>query len=206
MICGGWIAGRRCVFLVANDHSATPSDIAKHVVLVRGDGDAIVVFVTPALSPHNRARLIQRRVPFVVPGNQLYIPDLAIDLREHFRARRRQRVGILSPAAQAVLFHRLLRIDEDATTPSPIAIALHYSAMSIGRAFDELVGTGLAETERHGKKRHLRFNTEGRQLFDDARDLLRSPVRTEKFVWHMHDIGTLKRSGETALAELTVWV
>ena len=28
-ICVGRIAGRRCVFLVATDHSATPSDIAK---------------------------------------------------------------------------------------------------------------------------------------------------------------------------------
>ena len=171
--------------------------------MVRAAVDAIVVFVTPALSPHNRARLIRHRVPFVVPGNQLYIPDLAIDLREHFRARRRRRVGILSPAAQAVLFHRLLRLDETATTPSLIASPLHYSAMSIGRAFDELVDTGLAQTERHGKERHLRFKAEGRPLFDAARDLLRSPVRAEKFILHVRDFSALKRAGESALAELT---
>lgn len=202
-ICDGRIAGRRCVFLVTKDHGATPSDVAKHLGLVRSAVDAIVVFVAPALSAHNRARLIRHRAPFVVPGNQLYIPDLAIDLREHFRALRRRRIDILSPAAQAVLFHRLLRLDEAATTPSLIAIPLHYSAMSIGRAFDELVDTGLAQTERHGKERHLRFKAEGRPLFDAARHLLRSPVRTEKFVWHMGDIRTLKRAGETALAELT---
>ena len=45
-----------------------------------------------------------------MPGNQLYMPDLAIDLREHFRARRRRRADILSPAAQAVLFHRLSHV------------------------------------------------------------------------------------------------
>ena len=202
-ICVGRIAGRRCVFLVTKDNSATPSAIAKHLGLVRAAVDAIVVFVAPALSPHNRARLIRHRVPFVVPGNQLYIPDLAIDLREHFRARRRRRVDILSPAAQAVLFHRLLRLDEAATTPSLIAIPLHYSAMSIGRAFDELVDSGLAQTERHGKERHLRFKAEGRPLFDAARDLLRSPVRAEKSIFRIHDFGALKRAGESALAELT---
>ena len=203
-ICDGRIAGRRCVFLVTQDHSAKPSDIAKHAGLVRAAVDAIVVFVAPALSPHRRARLIRHGVAFVVPGNQLYIPDLAIDLREHFRARRQRRVGGLSPAAQAVLFHRLFRLDEAATTPSLIATPLRYAAMSIGRAFDELVDTGLAHTERRGKERHLRFKAEGRPLFEAARELLRSPVRTEKFVWHMHDVGTLKRAGETALAELTV--
>jgi hypothetical protein len=202
-ICGGRVAGRRCVFLVTKDHRATPSAIAKHLGLVRDSVDAIVVFVTPALSPHNRARLIRYRVPFVVPGNQLYIPDLAIDLREHFRARKQRRVGSLSPAAQAILFHRLLRLDEAATTPSLIAIPLHYTAMSIGRAFDELVDTGLAQTERHGKERHLRFKSEGRPLFDAARDLLRSPVRAEKSIFHVRGFGALKRAGESALAELT---
>ena len=202
-ICDGRIAGRRCVFLVTKDHSARPSDIAKHVGLVRTALDAIVVFVAPSLSRHNRARLIRHGVPFVVPGNQLYIPDLAIDLREHFRARRQRRVGSLSPAAQAVLFHRLFRLDEVATTPSLIAAPLHYSAMSIGRAFDELVDTGLAHTDRHGKERHLRFKAEGRPLFEAARDLLRSPVRAEKFLRHGHGITALKRAGESALAELT---
>ena len=202
-IFDGRIAGRRCVFLVTKGHGAKPSDIAKHAGLVRAAVDAIVVFVAPALSPHRRARLIRDGVAFVVPGNQLYIPDLAIDLREHFRARRRQRVGGLSPAAQAVLFHRLFRLDEAATTPSLIATPLRYSAMSIGRAFDELVDAGLAHTERRGKERHLRFKAEGRPLFESARELLRSPVRTEKYVWHMSDLGTLKRAGETALAELT---
>ena len=203
-ICDGRIAGRRCVFLVTKDHGAKPSDIAKHAGLVRAAVDAIVVFVAPALSPHRRARLIRHGVAFVVPGNQLFIPELAIDLREHFRARRQPRVGSLSPAAQAVLFHRLLRLDEAATTPSLIATPLRYSAMSIGRAFDELVDRGLAHTETRGKERHLRFKAEGRPLFEAARDLLRSPVRTEKFVYHMSDGGTLKRAGETALAELTV--
>ena len=202
-ICVGRIAGRRCVFLVTKDHSATPSDTAKHVGLVRATVGAIVVFVAPALSPHNRARLIRRRVPFVVPGNQLYIPDLAIDLREHFRARRLRRVGTLSPAAQAVLFHRLLRLDEAATTPSLIAVPLHYSAMSVGRAFDELVDTGLAQTEKDGKERHLWFKAEGRPLFDAARDLLRSPVRAEKSIFEIHGLDSLKRAGESALAELT---
>ena len=202
-ICDGRIAGRHCVFLVTNDHGATPSAIAKHVGLVRSAVDAIVVFVAPALSPHNRARLIRHRVPFAVPGNQLYMPDLAIDLREHFRARRRRRADILSPAAQAVLFHRLLRLDEAATTPSLIAVPLHYSAMSIGRAFDELAETGLAQTERHGKERRLRFKAEGRALFDAARDLLRTPVRAERPISHVRGFGALKRAGESALAELT---
>ena len=199
----GHIAGRRCIFLATADNTATPSDIAKHVALVRPAVDAIVVFVAPWLSAHNRSRLIGQRVPFVVPGKQLYIPDLAMDLRERFRTPKPRRAAGLSPAAQAVLFHRLLRLDETATTPSLVAAQLRYSAMSIGRAFDDLVGAGLAQTERHGRERHILFQAEGRHLFDAAHDLLRSPVRTEKFISDVHAAPPLKHAGESALAELT---
>ena len=199
----GRVARRRCIFLTTVDNTATPSDIAKHVALIRPAVDTIVVFVAPWLSAHNRSRLIERGVPFVVPGKQLYIPDLAMDLRERFRTPKLRSTAGLSPAAQAVLFHRLLRLDETATTPSLVAAQLHYSAMSIGRAFDDLVGAGLAQTERHGRERRIRFQTEGRQLFDAAHDLLRSPVRTEKFIRDVHATLPLKRAGESALAELT---
>ena len=199
----GYIAGRRCIFLATTDNTATPSDIAKHVALVRPAVDAIVIFVAPWLSAHNRSRLIGQGVPFVVPGKQLYIPDLAMDLRERFRTPKPRRAAGLSPAAQAVLFHRLLRLDQTATTPSLVAMQLRYSAMSIGRAFDDLVGAGLAQTERHGKERRIRFEAEGRQLFDAAHDLLHSPLRTEKFIRNVHAAPPLKRAGESALAELT---
>ena len=157
----GQIAGRRLVFLAAKDNTATPANIAKHLALVRHAVDAIVVFVAPSLSAYNRSRLIKRGVPFVVPGRQLYIPDLAMDLRERFHTYKEPRPNALSPAAQAVLFFHFLRPDQAATSPSLIATQLSYSAMSIGRAFDYLVDTGLADAERHGKERHIRFKTEG---------------------------------------------
>ena len=199
----GHVAGRRCIFLATVDNTATPSDIAKHVALVRPAVDAIVVFVAPWLSAHNRSRLIGQGVPFVVPGRQLYIPHLAMDLRERFRTPKPRRAAGLSPAAQAVLFHRLLQLDDTATAPSLIAARLHYSAMSIGRAFDDLVGAGLAHTERRGKERHIRFQAEGRQLFDAAHDVLRSPVRAEKFIRDAYAPPPLKHAGESALADLT---
>ncbi len=198
----GYIAGRRCIFLTTTDNTATPSDIAKHIALVRPAADAIIVFVAPWLSAHNRSRLIGQGVPFVVPSKQLYIPDLAMDLRERFRTPKPSRAAGLSPAAQAVLFHRLLRLDQAATTPSLVATQLRYSAMSISRAFDDLVSAGLAETEQHGRQRRIRFEAEGRQLFDAAHDLLRSPVRTEKFIRNVHAAPLLKHAGERALAEL----
>ena len=197
------IAGRRCIFLVAGENAATPSDITKHVALVRSTVRAVIVFVATSLSTHNRARLIAQGTAFVVPGNQLYIPELAMDLREHFRAPRLRSTDGLSPVAQAVLFHHLLRLDARAVTPSTIAERLHYSAMSIGRAFDELAAVGLAETRRSGKEKHLEFKTEGRALLQAAHSLLRSPVRTVRSIQKVRTKPAWKLAGESALAEFT---
>jgi len=199
---GAHIAHRHCVFAVPRGDASTPGDIAKHIALIRSAVEALVVFATPSLSSHNRQRLLKHGVAFVVPGNQLYIPELAMDLRENFRAPLDAETDRLAPTAQAVLFHHLLGQSEGVSIPSRIAKELGYSAMSISRAFDDLVATGLAETAKHGKERRLRFTRDRRALFDAAQRYLRSPVRGLKFLRGAPD-RALMISGESALAELT---
>lgn len=195
----------RSVIIVANiESSATPAEIAKHVDIVRNATNSMVVFATNSLSAYNRSRLIAQGVPFIVPTNQLYMPELMIDLREHFRAPQRRQTSSLSPTAQAVLFLHMLRPDETASSsPSDLAKRLNYSAMSVGRAFKELVALGLAESVKHGKERHIQFKTESRQLLDNATPYLRSPVRALKFVQGDAPSALLKLAGEAALAQLT---
>ena len=199
-----WIAGTRCVLVATMENTATPTEIAKHISLVRSAMGAIAVFATPSLNARNRSRLIAQGVPFVVPGNQLYIPDLAMDLREYFLAPKPKEVAALSPVAQAVIFHHLLRRDELTTTPSAIAKCLRYSPMSIGRAFDNLVAAGLATAEKCGKERHIRFGANRRELIETVRPLLRTPVRSIKHIVNGGPVlSNLKLAGETALAQLT---
>ena len=68
-----------------------------------------VVYVTGTLASYERKRLIGQKVPFLVPGNQLYLPDLGIDLREHFRKPPAAPDTALSPATQAILITVLLQ-------------------------------------------------------------------------------------------------
>lgn len=197
------IVGRSFVLIAARENAAAPAEIAKHVSLVRAAVDSAVIFATSSLSAHNRSRLIARGVAFAVPGNQLYIPDLAMDLRENFRAPKPRGIERLSPAAQAVLFHYMLCLDEFAVTPSAIAGRLLYSSMSVGRAFDDLVATGLAKTAKRGKERQIYFNMGRRELIETARPLLRSPVRSIKHIRDNRPVSNLKLAGESALAKLT---
>ena len=94
-----------------------------------------------------RKQLIDQRVAFVVPGNQVYLPFLGVDLLEHFRNARGTSES-LSPATQAAFLYALHRRGRGAFSPKEMAAALGYSSMTMSRAFDELEGAGLGRPAR----------------------------------------------------------
>lgn len=71
------IVGKRCVILAARETPATPSEIARHVSLVRSTANTTVVFAAMTMTAHNRSRLIGQGISFIVPGKQLHIPVLS---------------------------------------------------------------------------------------------------------------------------------
>src|SRR5882762_2686852 len=144
--------------------------------------DRPVVYVTDALASYERKRLIEQKVPFLVPGNQLYLPDLGIDLREYFRQQTQAPKHALSPATQAMLIKALLEESTQATWyPTTIATELGYTAMTVSRAVRELIAAGIATIDRHGSARSLRMDRPPAETWGLAKPLLRSPVK--RTVW-----------------------
>lgn len=144
-----------------------------------------VLYCTAALASYERKRLIEQKVPFIVPGNQLYLPDLGIDLREYFRHRSITAAVALSPSAQAMLITALLRRPwQTEWQPSVVAAALGYTPMTLSRAVKELTAAGIATPYMLGRTRCLRMERTARETWEQARPLLRTPVKRR--VW-VHD-------------------
>ena len=139
------------------------------------------VYVTDALASYDRRRLIEQKVPFIVPGNQLYLPDLGLDLREYFR-QRTSAAEVLSPSAQAMLITALLRQPwQSDWKPSKVALALGYTPMTLSRAVKQLTAAGLATAYTVGRARWLRMELPPEQTWELAKPALRTPVR--RSVW-----------------------
>lgn len=141
-----------------------------------------VVYVTDALASYERRRLIEQKVPFIVPGNQLYLPDLGLDLREYFRQRSPVADTVLSPSAQAMLIMALLNQPWQAEwQPSKVAVALGYTSMTLSRVVKELTAAGLASAFTMGRSRWLRMEQSPQQTWERAKPVLRTPVK--RTVW-----------------------
>lgn len=178
----------------------SPAVIRKHAEQVRAKWAGPIVYVRDRVTAYNRKRLIEQRVPFIVPGNQMYLPELGLDLREYFQTpaptKRKFR-----PATQAVLIFVLLNQDKEGTTASELAPALGYTTMTLSRAFDELESVELATSEASGRERVLRFQTRRRDTWERAQPWLIDPVKSRHFVAiRPHGV----RAGQDALARYTM--
>ncbi len=174
-----------CVLVIADRPLDIEADIRRHldVVAKHAPRNVLPVYVTMALASYERRRLIAQGVPFIVPGNQMFLPPLAVDLREYFRERPDNTNNALSPATQALLFTALLRPWEDEVHPERLNERFGYTPMTVSRATRELQAAGLAKAFVVGREKWLRFDQGPRDIWQRAQSWLRSPVR--RSIWAM---------------------
>lgn len=193
-----------CLLMVDEDKQEQAAGvIRKHMTQVQDKWPADVVYVRGRLTPYNRKRLVEQKVPFIVPGNQMYLPMLGVDFREHFR-RQREVPASFRPATQTMMIHWLLKGTDEHLTPAQMARQLGYTPMTMTRAFDELEAAELGKVTQHGKERHLRFVDAKRDIWNKAQPFLRSPVTKQLCVLQPHPAPEVVQAGLTALAQYSM--
>lgn len=184
----------------------TPATIKKHCEQVNKTWQGAVIYLCDSITPYNRKRLIEHKVPFVIPDNQMYLPDLGIDLREHFRQVRSSKITF-SPSTQVLVLYALLNKTSGPFTPAGMAAILNYTPMTLGRAFDELEAAGICEVKSMGRERFLTLPDNRKDLWDLALPYMKSPVRTSYYISPVDDflkLNNIFRSGLPALSEYSM--
>ena len=198
------LLGLRALLVIdANPEEQSPATVRKHLDMLQSKQPAELIYVRARVTAYNRKRLIEQKVPYIVPGNQMYLPMLAIDLREHFR-RIREEAPTFSPSTQVVVLHAMLRDAGQVLIPSEMAPLLGYSAMTMTRAFDELETAKLAEVTVRGRERCLRFIGDRREIWEKAQPFLRNPVSKRLFIRRIHGAEGATHAGLTALAHYSM--
>ncbi|MGH9586466.1 MAG: hypothetical protein ACRD3F_05905 [Acidobacteriaceae bacterium] len=169
--------------------------------------DIPIAYVTSTLASYERKRLVEQKIPFIVPGNQLYLPELGIDLREYFRQRPDTLKPALSPSTQAMLITALLRTPWNSVwRPAEAAAKLGYTPMTISRAVRELAEAGMGEIHRERRMRSLHFSDRPGDIWQQAQSLLRSPIKRTEWAISMAPLHPSEApiAGLSALAEATM--
>lgn len=182
----------------------SPATIHKHMAHVRSRWVGEVVYVRARITSYNRKRLIGHKIPFIVPGNQMYLPGLGIDLREHFK-RLRSETPKFSPSTQALVIYVLLHgATERMFTPAEMAGTLGYSAMTMTRAFDEIESADLGDFFSESRERWVQFPESLKDTWASAQPFLRSPVKKRFYIPVPDSRLPGPRAGLTALADYSM--
>lgn len=192
-----------------DDHYPGLVTLGKHIAQVQKASEHAVVYVCQSLSAAQRRSLISQQINFIQPGYQLFIPELAMDLREVVRTRRSsQAVSALLPAAQAMLLGCLYSgwRSDDRYTASAIMGALNYSRVTLSKVIDQLLTLDIIDPApgRSGTNAYW-FKAAESATFHRTRHAMRSPVRQRITI----DRKLIARdgvflAGESALAEYSM--
>lgn len=192
-----------CLLMVSKESAEiTPGLISKHYRQAQKSCEDCIIYAQSSLSSYNRKRLVGHNIPFIIPGNQMYLPHLGIDLREHFRKLHGKTEKPFSPASQAVVIYALIRQTNENLTSSHLAKKLGYTLMTINRVFAELKAAQIGEFFQERRERWWIFSDK-RTLWKQAAPFLRSPVK-KRFWLKSHQLKII--AGLTALSHLSLLV
>jgi len=199
----GELWGRQVILLKKKtDDPPSADQLRKHGQLVEEALDCPVVFVLPFLQAYNRKRLIRKQVAFMVPGKQLFIPQLLIDLRD-FRQTVPMKKERLTPAAQCLLLYHLLKEDAQFFSLKELARKLNYTQATITRAVGELVQKGLATKRINHKTVQILFGEDKKALWQKAQPFLQNPVKRVYYLEQPVPQEYVYKASFTALAYYT---
>lgn len=200
-----------CLLVSKKRDQPTPAEVAGHNEMARKAMGQNIAFVFPRLESYERRRLLQYRVPFIVPRQQIYLPVALIDLRQSSPGRPRLprgAQGSLSAPAQVLLLFYLQKPEVGEWPLNQWTQKLGYSGMTTTRVCKELAAAELCEPEERGRNVLLLLNPNRKMLWEKALPWLRSPIlRTahvrlvQSSALHLFDAGLTALSRQTIIAE-----
>lgn len=181
----------------------------KHIQTLRNTLNKTIVLVLDHIFSYNRKRLIEKGINFIVPGKQMFLPELLINLNENYtQPKSKQQSNTLMPSAQLLLLYHIIHSNNnwklEEHSFKEIAKKLNYSPMAITNAVDDLKKHELIEVNGD-KEKYIKFNLERSELWYAAQqqNLFSSPLLKTVYVDVLpRDISMLKANA-SALPEYT---
>ena len=203
--CECSIQDARFVLMIdKNNLRLSPGEIAKQTSFAENLLDKMTVYSVEKMPAYRRNRLLEKKVQFIVPGKQLYMPRIGIILQEA-RSNQVREHERLSICGQEIL---LLFLNGYLDSPMPLAglfDLLPCSRQTVFTALDELESFKLLIRENRGRSKVIRFSELSRAGLAKAESLLENPVKKTVGIKSAGPIADVAcDAGTTLLAQRTM--
>ena len=129
------LADRPCILAQMKEaNSFSIAQMEKHFEHVTTTFGIPIIAVFNKIEAYNRKRLIEKKIAFIVPNKQLYIPDFIIDIREYSLTPQVNQSKLTSVAQQLILLNFLKANNDlmlESKTFQELAVLLGSNSMGI---------------------------------------------------------------------------
>jgi hypothetical protein len=153
----------------------TAAQYDKQINILKNIFSLPVILILENLQSYNRERLIRKGINFIIPGKQIFLPSLLIDLKNISRGNKIFK-DKLYPASQVLLLYHLQKESLEGLTFRKMAELLGYTGMTISRAVRNIAENNLCRIIGR-KDIIIEFYKSGRALWESALPHLTSPVK-----------------------------
>jgi hypothetical protein len=194
------IGGQECLILSPNEELGTVTAVKKHFRRLNEEWSGPVALELPRLTRQRKQTFIAEKIPFIVPGKQLFLPFWGALLQERYDSERASAADKLQPSAQMLLFCFIYGKNRPLYL-SRIPEKFGFSAMTVSRACAQLLETGLFAARKDGARKVLTSELSPKELFEKARPFLFDPVRKRFYINNAELPGGFFTAGESALSQ-----
>ena len=198
------IYGQRICLLTAetSENIQTPDQLSKQMQFVEQKMGYPVVYVFDKVVSYNIKRMIRKRINFIIPGKQLFLPALMMDLRKTTNTIS-QRVVLLTSLAQFILLYHLQKERLNGFTTQQLTNKFTQPYRTVNRAVKNLEELGLCNLVGE-KEKQLQFTEKGKNLWVLAQNFFQNPVERSLFTDNTFNEKQICSSNINALAHYTM--
>jgi len=192
------------LLLFVRDTDFQIGSIKKKLEIVAKAHSEKLVLVAKSINPMSKKRLMESGIQFIIPGKQLFLPGLLMDLKEDLSKNGyHRRPEKLTPSAQFILLYKFLHRSEkiEQLTFKELAKKMGYTAMAITKAIAIIEELKLCDV-KGTKEKYIYFEKNIPELWQEALPYFTSPILKKVFVDKLPN-KSLLRSNVLALALYT---
>ncbi len=186
---------------VNKDEALNAAQLRQQVLAIQKVLGKKIIIVTEDITAINRKRLIDQRISFIVPGKQMFLAELLIDIQDFNKDKEFQKEFLLLPSAQLILLYQILHKEDNLSqyTFKELAEKFQYTQMGITKAIENLKRLAIVEVIGT-KEKNIVFGGDISKLWKSIEKHLINPVLKTVYVDEKPTI-KMYRSNATALEE-----
>lgn len=168
---------------VNKEDAFNAAQLRQQVLAIQKVLDKRIIIVTDDITAINRKRLIDQKISFIVPGKQMFLAELLIDIQDFNKDKAFQKEFLLLPSSQLILLYQILHREDNLSqyTFKELAEKFQYTQMGITKAIENLKRVAIVEVVGT-KEKNIVFETDIQKLWKSIEKHLVNPVLKTVYV------------------------